>query len=95
VWWVPRHGRIANPSTLEAAMNKSPSFLRRVLLCIAFAGSLGFGATQAFATPEAAQRSTCQPTGYAYIPWQDCENCPGTGGYCDGYNTECVCFTVE
>jgi hypothetical protein len=72
-------------------MDRSLFSLRRGLLGLAFVSSLGFGATQALASPELARSGSCQPTGQLYIP-DDCPECGGTGGYCDGYNTDCVCF---
>lgn len=73
-------------------MIRSLCYLRRGLLGIAFAGSLGFGATQAFASPEQAERAgSCYRSGYAYLPFE-CPECPSGSGYCDGYNTECVCY---
>lgn len=73
-------------------MSRSLSTLRRALLGIAFVGSLGFGATQAVASPEPVARfGSCYPSGYAYLP-RECPECPSGSGWCDGYNTECVCF---
>lgn len=75
-------------------MNRSLTYLRRGLLGTVIVGAFGFGATQAFATPAlAAQYGSCLVTGYAYIP-NDCPECPSGGGYCDGYNRECICFDV-
>ena len=73
-------------------MSRSLSYLRRGLLGIAFVGSLGFGATQALASPEQSARSgSCERTGFAYLPY-GCPECPSGYGYCDGYGTDCVCY---
>ena len=69
--------------------------LKRGLLGMAVVGSLGYGAVEAFASPADSLRArsrSCEVTGQAYIP-MDCPECGGSGGYCDGYNTECVCFS--
>ena len=71
-------------------MRLSLFHLRRGLLGLAFVGSLGFGVTQAFATPDLARSGSCEPTGYKYIP-DDCPECGGEFGYCDGINEYCVC----
>jgi hypothetical protein len=67
-------------------MSRSLSCLRRGLLGIAFAGSLGFGVKQAFATPPAA-------TSYYYCTPESCDvGCfeyNGTRGWCDGWNCWC------
>jgi hypothetical protein len=79
-------------------MSRSLSYLRRGLLGIAFVGSLGFGATQAFGSPMQAREGTCEQTGGPYIPpggtYDPCGHCLG-GGFCDGRNSECVCFEYE
>jgi hypothetical protein len=63
------------PTRAENVMSRSLSHLRRGLLGVAVAGSLGFGATQAFAGPSAqAQR----------LPWCDPSD---TSGYYDGVCT--------
>lgn len=72
-------------------MDRTLFSLRRGLLGLAFVGSLGFGATQALASPQMASSGSCEATGYMYIP-NDCPECNGSGGYCDGVNTDCVCF---
>lgn len=50
-------------------MTRSLAYLRRGILGIAFAGSLGYGATQAFAAPERKNPvlGRCDPTD----PWED------------------------
>jgi hypothetical protein len=77
-------------------MSRSLSYLRRGLLGIALVGSLGFGATQAFATPEetAASGGSCPWSAngpYFYPPCEDFCREVGGGewGYCD--NGMCVC----
>lgn len=63
-------------------MSRSLINLRRVLLGAAFVGSLGFGATQALATPEqAARAASCPNKGYDY-PYAACRNGCAVGGYC-------------
>jgi hypothetical protein len=64
------------------------------LLGVALAGSLTFGATQALASSDTAVRArsgSCERTGYAYLPLDGCPECGGSGGYCDGWNEDCVC----
>jgi hypothetical protein len=66
--------------------------LHRRLFGIVIVGALTFGLTQAFAAPAAAESAgSCQRTGYAYIP-MDCPECNGAGGWCDGWNEDCICF---
>ena len=71
-------------------MSRSLSYLRRGLLGITFVGSLGFGATQAFArSDDGPSVKFCPATGEDY-PYSICsQGCDGRG-YCsaDGY---CVC----
>jgi hypothetical protein len=75
-------------------MNRPLSSLSRGLLGLAFVGSLGFGATQSFATPDPQARAgSCERTGYAYRPAEGCLECP-RGGYCDGSSEYCVCITL-
>jgi hypothetical protein len=60
-------------------MSRSVSYLCRGLLGIACAGALGFGTTQAFATPaETSISNACKPDMVAYCEWF----CPPPGGYC-------------
>jgi hypothetical protein len=63
-------------------MSRSLSYLSRGILGLAFVGSLGFGATSAFAKPEPAQRiicpfgyQPCQCPGYEYCTFTDPCNC--------------------
>jgi hypothetical protein len=76
-------------------MSRSVSYLRRGLLGIAFLGSLGFGATQALASPEQAHEVVCQTGDGPYIPsggpYDPCAHCPN-GGFCNGRDSGCVCF---
>ncbi|HEY0017375.1 MAG TPA: hypothetical protein VGC13_13780 [Longimicrobium sp.] len=65
-------------------MHGSTTYLRRGLLGLVFAGSLGFGATQALATPgqPAAAMAACPDMGYDYY-YASCANaCPRRQGYC-------------
>ncbi len=78
----------------EDVMSRLLSYLRRGLLGIAFVGSLGFGATQAFASPEVARTESCELSGSPYIPTHNCDqSCPWIGGYCDGRSWECTCWS--
>jgi|GEM_PF-1418157 len=76
-------------------MVRSLTSLRGVLFAFTVVGSLGFGATQAFATPEVAARApACQPTGWPYLaPTGACPACPDRA-YCDGFTEVCRCLTV-
>ncbi|MBV9772602.1 MAG: hypothetical protein JO040_01545, partial [Gemmatimonadetes bacterium] len=68
-------------------MSRSLSNLRRGLLGIAFAGAMGFGVTQAFATStRIASPAVCQATGYNYVPSTGCPGCL-FGGYCNGVSS--------
>lgn len=62
---------------------QSSMMLRRGLLGLMVAGSLGFGATQALATPsQAAAVRSCPDRGYEYY-YAGCGfGCPGGKGYC-------------
>lgn len=64
-------------------MSRTFGALRRAVLGAAFVGSLGFGASQAFATPEqaAAAVRTCPDTGYDYA-YASCRIGCASGGYC-------------
>ncbi|MBV9773011.1 MAG: hypothetical protein JO040_03640 [Gemmatimonadetes bacterium] len=60
-------------------MRRSLSYLRRGLFGIAFVGSLGFGATVAFAKPETSGSgakcpigTTMCPNGYCAQPYESC-----------------------
>lgn len=63
---------------------KSPmTYLRRGLLGLAFAGTMGFGATQALATPaQAAAMGNCPVEGYDYYYYPCAYSCPYQQGYC-------------
>ncbi len=76
-------------------MVRSLTNLRRALLAFTVVGSLGFGATQAFATPEVAARApACQVTGWPYLaPIGACPECPDRA-YCDGLTERCSCLTL-
>lgn len=58
--------------------------LRRGLLGLLLAGSLGFGTTQALATPSQAPAAavSCPITGYDYYYASCAWRCPGSQGYC-------------
>jgi hypothetical protein len=69
--------------------------LRRGLLGLMVAGSLGFGATQALATPSQgpAAAATCPNKPYDY-PYASCAwGCPGGQGYC-GAGGICRCGLI-
>jgi hypothetical protein len=72
-------------------MSRSPKLLRRGILGIAFAGILGFGATQALATPTQARSGTCLYAPFPYDPPGGCWECEW-GGYCSGGDTNCTCY---
>lgn len=76
-------------------MSRSSIYLRRALFGTSCAVVFGFGASQAFATPDQqAAGGSCRPTGYKYYTGgcldPDLTGCPGVA-YCDGYQTACVC----
>lgn len=74
-------------------MSRSLSLLRRGLLGVAFVGSLGLGATQAFGSPDQARISSCPATGddYAYAYCNYSLKCgPTGGGYCSAQG-QCKC----
>lgn len=76
-------------------MHGSATYLRRGLLGLAFAGSLGFGATQALATPgpTTAAMAACPAMGYDYY-YAPCANaCTRRQGYCS-YNGICRCGQI-
>ncbi len=64
-------------------MSRSLSNLRRGLFGIAFVGSLGFGATQAFGSPNQARGGNCIPKGYDYSTPVCGSGCYRQIGYCD------------
>jgi len=77
-------------------MGRSLSYLRRVLLGATVVGSLGFGATQAFARngTETPWYKTCPATGDPYPDTRCAYGCWESGfGYCDarGY---CQCGMI-
>lgn len=74
-------------------MSRSLSYLRRGLLGIAFVGSLGFGATQAFGTPSRAPGAACTPKPYEYTSAYCGLGCPGGAGYCSTAGV-CVCGRI-
>lgn len=70
-------------------MSRSLSYLRRGLLGISIVGSLGFGVTQAFATPATnAQAGYCTQQEQVDC-YMDCRSV-GLVGYCNG-ETGCHC----
>lgn len=74
-------------------MSRSLSYLRRGLLGAAVAGALGFGATQALATPaQTSARTVCSPEMEAYCA----QLCGEAGGYCQRPTTPggpfCFCY---
>ncbi|HEU4452755.1 MAG TPA: hypothetical protein VFR81_06830 [Longimicrobium sp.] len=74
-------------------MIHSHAWLRRALLAVAAAGSLGFGATQALAGPQESAARTCPARGYEY-PYASCGfGCPGGRGYC-GADGICRCGLI-
>ena len=59
------------------------TMLRRGLLGLAFAGSLGFGASQALASPaQATAMGNCPVEGYDYYYAACAWGCPWQQGYC-------------
>jgi len=71
-------------------MNRSWTRLRRALLALSFVGAMGFGATQAFATPEAAAVAGCALDG---VQVSDCTAACRAKGYDVGYCAlgRCIC----
>jgi hypothetical protein len=63
-------------------MSRSLYYLRRGLFGIAFVGSLGFGATQAFGSPNQARVGYCTPMGYDYHTPACGSGCYRGIGYC-------------
>lgn len=63
-------------------MSRSLSYLRRGFLGIAFAGAMGFGVTQAFASTDQARRLSCPALGYDYEYTECAYSCPNHIGYC-------------
>jgi hypothetical protein len=78
-------------------MNQPWTQLRRAVLAFAFAGTLGFGATQAVAAPDQARFRGCTWTvnGPALDPECD-ERCRAEGwdwGYC--HTGQCICSMLS
>jgi hypothetical protein len=74
-------------------MSRSLSYLRWGLLGIAVVASLGFGATQAFATPDHGRQGFCPMVGEP-TPFPECEaGCPEGYVHCSGFG-ECVCVPM-
>ena len=73
-------------------MSRLPTLLRRGLLGVAFTATLGFGATQALATPAQARLGTCMYTPFPYDPPGGCHFECEYGGYCSGFDTNCTCY---
>jgi hypothetical protein len=65
-------------------MSRSFTYLRRGLAALAMLGALGFGATQALATPgpDAAAVRYCPDRGFDYAYASCGFGCPGGRGYC-------------
>jgi hypothetical protein len=74
-------------------MSRSLSNLRRGLLGIAFVGSLGFGVTQAFASPKRADVKYCAPYGAPYYSDYCGAGCFGNIGYC-AEDAQCRCGLI-
>lgn len=76
-------------------MNRSIKMLQQGAMGIAFAGALGFGATQAFATARLAPPEyICQPNdpSGSYVRCNNsCISRGFTGGQCNGTYTQCLC----
>jgi len=71
-------------------MSRLSNYLRRGFLAVAAAGSLGFGASQALASPQAeAGRASCPAKGYDYA-YAACRTGCAVGGYCSAGGT-CQC----
>jgi hypothetical protein len=68
----------------EDAMSRSLSFVRRGILSAGVAGVLGFGATQALASPRSAADVKYCPTDgeNSYYSTYCGSGCPGGVGYC-------------
>jgi hypothetical protein len=82
--------------TKEHAMSRSFSHLRRALFGLAFVGSLGFGATQALASPEAARAPRYCPVGPGGQPYYS-DYCGFYCAYGVGYCNEvgvCRCGLI-
>jgi hypothetical protein len=79
-------------------MDGSFTMVRRALLGLACAASLGFGTAQAFAEPGMAARAPlCTPSDPAGSDTRcnrDCRSRGYAGGLCDDSYTWCSCYTV-
>lgn len=72
-------------------MQRLSHHLLRGLMALAFVGSFGFGATQAFGAPETTSAAlSCPAKGYDYYYATCANNCTGRRGYCDAEGT-CRC----
>lgn len=71
-------------------MNRSWKNLRRAVLALSFAGAMGFGATQALASPEAAAVTGCSLDG---VQVSDCTAACRAKGYDVGTCAlgRCIC----
>lgn len=63
-------------------MSRSLSYLRGGFLGLAVVGALGFGASQAFGSPDQARVGTCPAMGYDYAYGPCGFGCPNGRGYC-------------
>lgn len=70
-------------------MNRSWIRIRRGMLAVAFAGAMGFGATQAVAAPEQARAAGCQLDG---VQVRDCNSACRAKGYDEGHCALGQCF---
>lgn len=72
-------------------MSQTGNRLRRGMLALAFAGSLGFGASQALAAPTPARFLACSSSGITFDP--NCEYYCNQQGYDFGFCRygQCVC----
>ncbi len=75
-------------------MSRTIIHMRRLLLGISCVAMLGFGATQAMADVEEAEKAracSCQRTGYAYFLADDCPECASGAAWCDGRSLTPIC----
>lgn len=72
-------------------MDQPWTLFRRGMLALAFAGSLGFGASQALAAPAPARFLACSSIGTTFDP--NCESYCNQQGYDFGFCRygQCVC----
>lgn len=77
-------------------MNRSLGVVRTAVLAAAFVGSLGFGATQAFAKARLAPPEyicvAADPSGSATRCTMACVRSGYTGGQCNASYTGCLCY---